>query len=171
MPADRPVPAVLGLASDLFREGDRVDLDGGAGWVDLRDAEPVEVVTAFLQRADGRILLLRRSERVGSFRGHWAAVSGFLEGRPPEAQARLEILEETGLGPESVVLRSQGSLVLARAEKRMFVVHPLRFWTRSTTVRLDWEHTEFEWVDPSEIRARPTVPKLDEVWESVRGRS
>ena len=51
-----------------------------------------EVVTAFLRR-DDKLLLLRRSAAVGSYRGRWSAVSGYLEDPTPQAQARRETLE------------------------------------------------------------------------------
>ena len=54
---------------------------------------PRAVVTSFLQH-EGKILVLRRSERVSTYRGCWAGVSGSIDGRrTPEQQARLEIRE------------------------------------------------------------------------------
>jgi hypothetical protein len=73
-----------------------------------------------------------------------------------------------GLSPESLRLETAGAPVLARDGNRVFVVYPFRFRTATTVVRLDWEHVRAEWVDPAEIRRRPTVPKLDRVWENVR---
>ena len=55
----------------------------------------------------------------------------------------------------------------ARSGQEVYVVHPFLFRVSSADVRLDWEHTEFEWVDSSEIRSRPTVPKLDRAWDAV----
>ncbi|MFB6095104.1 MAG: NUDIX domain-containing protein, partial [Halodesulfurarchaeum sp.] len=56
------------------------------------DATPV--VTVFL-RNEGAVLLLRRSEEVGSYPGAWGAVAGHAEG-DPESQALAEVEEETG---------------------------------------------------------------------------
>ena len=57
------------------------------------------VVTAFLI-ADKKILLLRRSEKVGTHKGKWAAVSGYLEGsEDPLQRAQIEIQEELGSVP------------------------------------------------------------------------
>ena len=53
------------------------------------------MVTCFLE-SRGQILLLCRSERVGTYQGRWAGVSGYIEG-PPDVQALVEIDEETGL--------------------------------------------------------------------------
>lgn len=37
------------------------------------------VVTAFVRRADGRVLVVRRSDRVGTYQGLWGGVSGGVE--------------------------------------------------------------------------------------------
>lgn len=162
-----PFPVVLDLPPDLFREGESVEVDGDRGRVELAGVRPIEVVTAFLERNDGRILLLRRSARVGSFQGRWAGVSGFLEDPTPEEQAYREVREETGLASSDLRRASAGRPIYARDEGTVYVVHPFRFRVQRTDVRLDWEHTESAWVDPSEIGRRPTVPHLDRAWRSV----
>jgi 8-oxo-dGTP pyrophosphatase MutT (NUDIX family) len=57
--------------------------------------EETHVVTCFL-RNRGDVLLLRRSEDVGSYAGQWSGVAGPAEGNPDDA-AREEIREETAL--------------------------------------------------------------------------
>ena len=61
-----------------------------------------QVVTCFLE-SDGEILLLRRSEQVGSYQGRWAGVSGYIETTADE-QALVEIEEETSLPTEDLKL-------------------------------------------------------------------
>jgi len=161
--------AVTGFERDLFRERESVRIDGTAGTLTIDGVKESPVVTAFLQRADGRILLLQRSDRVGSFRGRWAGVSGYLEDPTPLAQARREIREETGIGPDGLELVAEGYPVLARSESTVFIVHPFRFRVLPSVVRLDWEHVRAEWVDPAEIGRRATVPQLDRAWRSVAG--
>jgi 8-oxo-dGTP diphosphatase len=160
-------PVVGQLDSDLFRDGEPVTVDGTSGWAELPTVPAAPVVTAFLERPDGRILLLHRSEQVGSFRGAWAAVSGYLEDPTPEAQARREVLEETGIPAEACRLAASAEPIYARGTDRIFVVHPFRFEVSDPPVRLDWEHTEFEWVPPGELGRRSTVPKLDRAWAAV----
>ena len=48
------------------------------------------VVTCFLLRR-GRILVLRRSQRVGTHRGKWAGVSGTIEAATPYERALVEL--------------------------------------------------------------------------------
>ncbi len=161
-------PAIGAIDLALLLAGDVVDLDGSAGTLGIRQVTSVEVVTAFLQREDDRILLLRRSNRVGSFQGRWAGVSGYLEEATPERQAIREVGEETGIPAGRLSLVRDGAPVYARSADRLYKVHPFRFRVTDVEVRLDWEHTEMEWVDPVEIGRRPTVPRLDRAWAAVR---
>ncbi len=132
--------------------------------------EERHVVTCFLEHG-GKIPLFRRSEKVGTYKGRWAGVSGFVEeGHTPFEQAMQEIEEETGLNAEDVELVSEGQPleVVDEGLGRKWVVHPFRFvLSRPEKISIDWEHTELEWIDPSDIGKYETVPKLKEVWERV----
>jgi len=127
------------------------------------------VVTSFLEHS-GEVLILRRSKKVGSYQGKWAGVSGYLEDRTDEAQARLEIEQETGLGAKSIRLLKKGSPVevLDRDLGRRWVVHPFLFRVKAPEdIRMDWEHTETRWIKPSQLSKFPTVPGLKDALEAV----
>jgi 8-oxo-dGTP diphosphatase len=132
--------------------------------------EEKHVVTCFLEY-DKRILLLRRSERVGTYRGRWAGISGYIEeGNTPYQQALEEIKEETGLDKEHVKLIREGQPLEVVDEQmgRKWIVHPFRFRVmKPEKIEMDWEHTELRWVDPEDIAKYETVPKLLETWERV----
>ncbi len=119
------------------------------------------VVTAFLYRR-GKVLLLRRSERVGTYPGRWAGVSGYLE-RLPLEQALLEVEQELGVGADQVALRGLGApmLVTDRAAVTRWLVYTFLFRLRlGGQVRTDWEAASSEWVRPDEVSHRKTVPGL-----------
>ena len=132
-----------------------------------------KVVTCFLLRrlpGGDEVLLLRRSQQVGTYRGRWAAVSGYLEEPDPLAQAYREIEEEAGLAHDDLTLLRAGEpLVVVDAEAdRRWIVHPFLFEVRpDARVRVDWEHTEARWVRPEEVSAFETVPQLTEALMSV----
>ncbi|MCI0770106.1 MAG: NUDIX domain-containing protein, partial [Chloroflexi bacterium] len=135
--------------------------------------KPVHVVTSFLLRRDAgkeKVLLLRRSDRVGSFPRRWAGVSGYIEEAPPLGQAMTEIREETGLIESDVVLLNQGRSVRTPdpGSDCIWVVHPFLYlvvWP--DRVRLDWEHTESRWIKPSSLDRFDTVPNLRSALEKV----
>jgi 8-oxo-dGTP pyrophosphatase MutT (NUDIX family) len=130
------------------------------------------VVTVFLEN-DGKIAIMRRSDRVGTYRGRWGGVAGYLEpGVTPCQQALTEIREETGLGTDDVRLVAEGEVVpvVDEALDRAWLVHPFRFRAmKPRKVTIDWEHTEYRWIVPAELIAYDTVPGLAEAWASVAG--
>jgi len=125
----------------------------------------VHVVTCFLMRR-GRVLLLRRSEDVGTYRCKWAGVSGYIEkGERPVETAFKEVREETGLSAPDVVLVREGPVLPIAFTN--FVVHPFLFDVRRGRIRLDWEHSESRWIRPSELGRFGTVPGLAAALKSV----
>lgn len=126
------------------------------------------VVTCFLE-SGGKILLLRRSEKVGSYRGKWAGVSGYLE-TTPEQQAVTEINEETGLASgEADLLKTGEPLEIVDEElNTVWVIHPFLFHVEKPDgITIDWEHKEFRWVDPADIDKFDTVPGLKDALARV----
>ena len=129
-----------------------------------------EVVTSFIT-ADQQVLLLRRSEKVGSHRGRWSAVSGYLEGsEQPLTRAVTEIREELGLTANQTRLLRIGETLRAYDEENdtVWIIHPFLFETSSKSVRLDWENVECRWVTTGELHSYPTVPKLRETLDRVQ---
>lgn len=119
------------------------------------------VVTCFLE-CKGKILILRRSQAVGSFKGRWAGISGYVETTADE-QSLVEIEEETGLCPQDVELVAKGGLLSAEDEGVRWVVHSYLFHIKEPAkVRIDWEHTEKRWIKPEDMDNYQTVPMLKE---------
>lgn len=137
------------------------------------DATPV--VTCFL-RNDGRVLLLRRSQAVGSYSGLWGGVAGHVapeRGADPAAYdpleaARREIREETGLGEAVTLVRRGDAFRVADDDGRPWLVNPFLFDCDSRAVEPDEETSEYEWVHATEIRQRETVPDLWTSYDRVR---
>ena len=125
----------------------------------MPELQEEHVVTCFL-RHRGAVLLLRRSEQVGSYRGRWGAVSGYVE-ETPEETAHREIEEETGLG-RAVRLARRGEpfAVEDAALGTRWIIHPFLFDCTHRDLRLDWETTEAAWTSPTAILHRDTVPQL-----------
>lgn len=122
------------------------------------------VVTAFL-RDRGEILLARRSDAVGTYAGHWAGVSGHVEGDPADARddARREIREETGIAGAEFV-RGGESVFIVDGD-REWTVHPFLVDVGGRGVDPDEELADWEWVPPPAMRDRQTVPGL---WTAYR---
>lgn len=128
------------------------------------------VVTCFIEY-ESKILLLKRSNQVGSYQQRWAGVSGHIEaGNSPLEQALQELGEEVGLQASDLSLVKEGAPleVVDAGLNKKWVVHPFRFLlSSSNNITIDWEHTECRWVHPEEIKNYTTVPNLDQTWLRV----
>ncbi|WP_353634952.1 NUDIX domain-containing protein [Halobacterium sp. NMX12-1] len=127
---------------------------------------PTHVVTAFLRNGPD-VLLLRRSDDVGSYPGQWGAVAGHAEG-DPDAQARVEIAEETGLHDAVSLVRRGDPFEVTDPEHGTWVVHPYFFDCDTRNVDPNWETADYEWVPATEIRELDTVPELWTSYDAVR---
>ena len=136
---------------------------------------PTAVVTCFIMRRspDGQdeLLLVKRSDRVRTYRGHWAGISGYLEaGATPLEQARVEMREELGLKDEDAHLVRAGEPLTFTDESigMTWTVHPFLFHLREGVEgHTDWEASALQWVTPEEMAALPTVPMLREALARV----
>lgn len=147
--------------------GDRTVVDADAGEVLLPEVRERHVVTVFL-RNRGRYLVVRRSERVGSFQGKWSGISGYREGDEDlRDRASQEIREETGI--RGARFRREGAAVVSRDGTTAYVVHPFLFDSPGRTVRLDWENVEHRWIRVAELEGLDAVPRLKEVFAAALG--
>lgn len=129
------------------------------------------VVACFLRHA-GKLCLLKRSQTVGSARGMWHCVSGFVEtGVGPLEQALTEIDEETGLAGEAVrlVCAPEPIRIERPSQGWVWIIHPFLFDAASAELQLDWEHEEYRWIDPTELAASDCVAWLGLVWTAIEG--
>lgn len=127
------------------------------------------VVACFLRHA-GKICLLKRSQAVSSAPGRWHCITGFLEpGTPPLQQALTELVEETGLAAEAVRLAvAPAPLRIQRpGQDWVWVIHPFLFDATTSSLRLDWEHDEYRWIDPSDLATSDCVPWIRDVWDAL----
>lgn len=155
------IPMVDGIDVSLLRTGDDMIVDAQVGLVELPRVDEKHVVTCIV-RNKGRILLLQRSNKVGSYRGQWAGVSGYIEGgEEEEAAARRELEEEIGRGKASLAKRIEPQRF--RDGEVVWCVHAFLFDVKNRTVKIDWEHQSLEWIVPDDLARFKTVPGLNEI--------
>lgn len=157
------IPLIDKIDIGLLKNEDRVLLNGKTGKLELPDITSTPVVTSFIVR-EGKILVVKRGDQVGSFQGRWSGISGYLESKDPLEQAVNEVIEETRMDVEFI---RKGDVILARGENKMWEVHPYLFKTKNDPV-LNWENIEYRWVKEKELQDLKTVPKLLEAYEEVK---
>jgi hypothetical protein len=162
------IPMVDGIDVNLLRTGDRLVVDADDASVEIIDVPEKHVVTSILKDRS-KILLLQRSDRVGSFKGQWAGVSGFIEhGETDDEAVRREMEEE--IGSNKLRLLKHAEPQRFRDGEVVWCVHPFLFEVRDPDIRTDWEHKKFEWVAPEDVAKYQTVPGLQQVVSSLLGR-
>ncbi len=123
--------------------------------------QPTEIVLAVVLRG-GLICLAQRSALVGTSRGLWSVITGYLENAThPVDQVWAELEEELGLrAPELELRRRLPTMSLTSpASGKHFLVHPFLFEvTSDCAVVLNWEHDAVDWVEPVRLDDPDCVP-------------
>ncbi len=114
---------------------------------------------------NGKILLMRRSKKVGTYRGMWGVVSGHIEeGETPLETALKEIEEETSIKRDSLSNIVQGTQfeVVDPVIGVKWEINPFRAEINKAILKIDWEHTRYKFIKPSDIYKFRTAPMLYE---------
>lgn len=152
MPEDVP-SAVNKFAATLPRFSD--------GRIDYHGSDEAPVVSIFVKFGD-KILLLKRSDKVLTYKGKWNTVAGYLdELRPLREKVLEELREEIGLKEDRIVSIKLRNPYTFRDRGMTWIVHPALVEIKSPEIRLDWEHTQYLWVRPEEMKNYDVVPELE----------
>lgn len=135
------------------------------GRIDYTASDKALVLTCFVMHGD-KILLLKRSDRVGSYRGKWNSVAGFVDELVPiENKILEELREELGILPDNIGDIRIGKIYEFLDEdlnKTWIIIPCLARLKREPEIKLDWEHTDFKWIDPDRIGDYDIVANLEE---------
>jgi len=128
-----------------------------------------QVVTVLLINNEGKILILKRSNNVKTYKGLWGGVAGYIEeDEKPIETAFKEIKEEVGLENQDVELIRQLEPIAFtdyyEQNKYDWEIFPFLFkLKKNSKIKIDWEHSEYRWITPSQIKEFETVPHLREI--------
>jgi len=129
-----------------------------------------KIVTSFLSFKD-KILILKRSEEVKSMKGLWAGISGIIENNElPLNRAKIEIFEEVGITEEHIkLIKSSNEFTIESPQYRnhQWIIFPFLFQTDKNKINLNWENSEFQWVNTEQLKEFNTVPSLEKVLFSL----
>ena len=125
-----------------------------------------KIVTSFLKNSDN-ILLLKRSGKVKSLKNLWAGISGIIEGdEKPIKRAEIEIFEEVGIRKSKITLVKEGEIILIESPQyanHQWEVYPFLFSCSNKEIKLNWENSDYRWINMNELNNFTTVPSLDKV--------
>lgn len=125
-----------------------------------------KIVTSFITYND-KVLILKRSNKVKSMKELWAGVSGIIEkNETPLERAKIEIFEEVGMSGDKVTLVKVGKEIRVNSpqyQNHEWEIFPFLFTTKNPTITLNWENSDFRWINVEELEDYETVPSLQKV--------
>ena len=129
------------------------------------------IVTSFIKN-DDKILILKRSDKVKSMKCLWAGVSGIIEKNDttPLDRAKIEIFEEAGIHEEQIELLKaiqQIKISSLQYKNHEWNIFPFLFKAKNPEIKLNWENSEFEWIEPNKIKNYKTVPDLEKSYKKL----
>ena len=125
------------------------------------------IVTSIIKHQE-KILLLKRSDRVKTMKNMWSGVSGIIENddKSPLSRAKIEIFEEVGLVEKKIELLKSNEQIKIDSQQyknHTWNIFPFLFQVETPEIKLNWENSEFVWIDPNDIVDYKTVPALKEI--------
>ena len=125
-----------------------------------------KIVTSFIKNKN-KLLILKRSDKVRSMKGLWSGVSGIIEkDETPINRAKIEIFEEIGIVEDKIILvKSIEKIEISSPQYKNheWIVFPFLFETKQAEIKLNWENSEYKWINVNELKNYETVPSLDKI--------
>ena len=129
-----------------------------------------DIVTSFLLN-QGKILILKRSETVKTMKNMWSGISGIIENdEEPLTRAKIEIFEEVGIKENEIKLLKIGNeidIISPQYKNHQWHVFPFLFETYNLEIKINWENSDFKWINPVELKEFDIVPSLEKVLLSL----
>ena len=129
-----------------------------------------KIVTSFIQN-DQKLLILRRSNKVKTMKGLWAGISGIIEkNETPLTRAKIEIYEETGISEDKIRLVKNAEKLRVNSpqyENHEWEIFPFLFEAKNPDIKLNWENSEYTWINVDELKNYNTVPSLEKVLQNL----
>jgi len=114
---------------------------------------------------------LKRSQDVLTYKGKWNTVAGYLDQKRPIREKIFEELnEELGIIEKDIQSYHIGqsySFVDSSIDREWIVFPVLVKLSNISSIRLDWEHTDYTWILPVEIDNFDTVPNAKKSLQSA----
>lgn len=133
------------------------------GRIDYSNSDSAPVLTCFIM-SNKKILLLRRSGKVATYKGLWNTVAGYLdEAVPLSHKVSEELKEELHITPKQIESMKIGKIFKIKDTdiNMTWIVHPVLVQIKERPkIKLDWEHTAYKWISPDTLEHYEVVPDL-----------
>ncbi len=136
------------------------------GRIDYSTSDKAPVLSCFVKFED-RILILKRSDKVRAYQGFWSSIGGYLdEFAALEEKVLEELREELGIMPDLVFRIKTGNSFEFNDKdiQKTWLIFPVLVELKSKPeIKLDWEHTDFRWIFPEDLKSFDIMPGLEKI--------
>lgn len=117
------------------------------------------VAKALVRNSEGLYLVLYRGNTHPLYPGHTDFPGGEVESEEtPEAAVAREIQEETGLSVNPNKLKK---LFTKQYQQTTHMLFEAKLAEPDTKIALSWEHKDYRWITPEELKRLPKFPGAD----------
>jgi len=135
------------------------------GRINYSNSKKAPVITAIVKYKD-KILLLKRSHNVSTYKGKWQVVAGYLDEIKSIKEKVLEELREEIRVEENIIdkiiIGDYFEFEDSDIGKTWIVIPVLVELKEKPKISIDREHTNFRWITLKELRKYDIVPNLNE---------
>lgn len=141
--------------------------DGRIDYTNATEAPVVNIVVMYNER----MLLLKRSDQVLTYKGMWNCVGGYIDSYDdPDKFVIKELEEELGILESDIMLLELGIPIIKEDKSIPITWHIYPYLVTLASkpeIILDYEHTECAWIDPVTITEYETVPGLEKLYDHL----
>jgi ADP-ribose pyrophosphatase YjhB (NUDIX family) len=144
---------ILTLANALPRFPD--------GRIDYTHAPVAPVLNVFVLY-QGKLLLVKRGDKVGWLKDRWHIIAGFLDEEKTLAEKALEEMgEELGITPESVKEIVALDPYRDPLGGKEWIIYPVIIdLVEMPEITLDWENVDYAWIELGDIEKYDVIPNV-----------
>ena len=151
------------VPADIIRLGAQLPKfdDGRIDYTHATEAAVLDCMVVF----EGKMLLLKRGDKVGWLKNRWHTIAGFLdEEKSLRAKALSELYEETGINEGAVKSVRCAPPFRNTDEHKSWIVYSVFIeLSFKPSVTLDWENTEYEWIDPKDAHRYDVIASVEKM--------
>lgn len=140
------------------------------GRINYTDSPEAFVLVAFV-RFNNELLIVQRSEKVLNYKGLWGGLGGFIdEPKPVKDKVLEEVSDELGIKKRLIRNIKVFAPVVSKDERinRTWFVYPILVdLTERPEIKLDWEHVDYRWIEPSEIKNFDVTPNTHSLLQAM----